>query len=133
MKVNYKEKYRFELLKEYKVNIPIRGYTLTHEYFSLDNSGLLTMNAGYNSDGVSGFFQFKFLLRGAFTHDCLYQMIRLKLLPRSRRFNADNILYDILVEDGTPRLLAKLMYYAVRIFGEQYTYPDDSINDFYAP
>lgn len=133
MKINYKEKYKFEIISNYSVNVPIKGYSITHEYFSLDTDGLLTINSGYNSDGVTCFFQLKCLLRAAFTHDCLYQMIRLNMLPSSNRIDADNVFRDTALEDGCPLILAKLVYLAVRIFGGKFIQLDTSDNRYSAP
>lgn len=87
-------------------------------WVSLTKTGLLTLKKGYAWDGPSGpTIDTPSFMRGSLVHDGLYQLIRLGLLPRARRKAADEILRDMCLEDGMPKVRAMYVYHAVRAFG----------------
>lgn len=117
MLIFYKSGYKYQLHQPITMTIPITGFSIKHEYFSLSTKGLLTINKGYAWDGATGFPDLKTIIRGSLVHDCLYQMIRLRLLPTSKRDDADLILKNMCIEDGMASTLAWAVYKGVRIFG----------------
>jgi len=117
--ITYREReYKYQLLTPYAVDIPIKGYTIEEKYFSLNEEGHLYIQALYAWDGPSGpTYDTPSFMRGSLVHDVLYQMIRLSLLPVELKEIADEILYDICLEDGMCGLRAWYVKRAVKSFG----------------
>lgn len=117
--VFYKEGYKYQLSSDYWVQLPVKGYNIKHDYFTLLPSGVLTISKGYAWDGATSFPDINTIIRGSLVHDCLYQMIRLKFLPSSRRDEADGILRQLCLEDGMNSALAWAVYRGVRLFASK--------------
>jgi hypothetical protein len=85
-------------------------------WVTLDEDGLLTAWSGYAWDGPSGpTFDTASTLRASLFHDCLYQLMREKLLDLEEcRKPADDLLRRLMVEDGAWRWRAWLWLKAVR-------------------
>lgn len=117
--ITYRErKYKYQLLVPYAVDIPIKGYTIEEQYFSLNEQGHLYIQALYAWDGPSGpTVDTPSFMRGSLVHDVLYQMIRLRLLPLDTKEIADQILHDICIEDGMWSVRAKWVLRAVDRYG----------------
>ena len=61
---------------------------------------MMTLSAGYAWDGASGIaINTENSVRASCGHDALYQLIRLGLLPRTKRLQADSDLRKWLIED----------------------------------
>jgi hypothetical protein len=84
----------------------------------LSPNGAMAVAEGYSWDGASGpaidthDFMFASLI-----HDALYQLMRLGLLDKSFRKDADQTLYDLCRAAGMPWWRAQYVYTAVRWFG----------------
>ena len=57
-------------------------------------------------------------MRGSLVHDALYQLMREQALPLTYRQAADDLLKEICLQDGMPRLRAWYVHKAVSWFGE---------------
>jgi hypothetical protein len=116
----YREReYKYQLLEQYVINLPILGYAVKEKYFTLFKNGKLVINTLYAWDGPSGpTFDTPSFMRGSLVHDVLYQMIRLEKLPVEIRQTADQILHDICIEDGMSSLRAWWVLRAVKRFGK---------------
>lgn len=95
------------------------------DFVVLEVDGRLWIKFGYASDGPTGLpawakRYFKRLLRGAFGHDAIYQLIRSGLLPESARAEADQYLLEQWLEDGVWSLLAHTGVAIVRQVGDRY-------------
>ncbi len=90
---------------------------IEHPFFCLSKDGLLTISAGYAFDGVTGFPDFKSMMRGAAGHDVLLQAIQLDLLPRKWKEKADRLLIRLCREDDFPKFMLPVVYQAVSRFG----------------
>ncbi len=88
-----------------------------HDFFHLGKDGMLTIAEGYAFDGVTGFPDFKSMMRGAGGHDALLQAIQLDLLDRKWKPNADKLLIRLCREDDFPKFMLPLVYQAVSRFG----------------
>lgn len=109
--------YKYELVKNYSINVGIKGFDFITKYLEMSASGLLTIKKGYAWDGASGpTIDTKSSMRGSLVHDVLYQLIRLKKLPESCRKQADSLLEEICLEDGMWRARAFLWERVVRRF-----------------
>ena len=114
-------KYRFILTAPLTLDTNIIGRACKTDWVELDRNGVMTLSAGYAWDGASGTaINTKNSVRASCGHDALYQLIRLGLLPRTKRLQADSDLRKWLIEDGMLELRANLWFFGVRLFGEFY-------------
>ncbi len=100
--MKFKRGYKYQLAgTEPFLRTGIKGYTIDTRIITLNPGGDLLIYKGYAWDGPSGpTYDTLNSLRASLAHDALYQLMRMKLLPRSCRFMADNLLDRILKEDG---------------------------------
>lgn len=113
--------YRFILTAPLTLDTNIIGRACKTDWIELDRNGVMTLSAGYAWDGASGTaINTKNSVRASCGHDALYQLIRLGLLPRTKRLQADSDLRRWLIEDGMLELRANLWFFGVRLFGEFY-------------
>ena len=94
--------------------------------FSLSVRGLLTIEKGYAWDGPSGrlTLKTKSFMPGSLVHDCLYQMMRMGLLPRHHRAEADEVMQRINRESGMFLPRVHWTYWGVRVGGGLYVQDD---------
>lgn len=111
--------YKYELYEDLTVAIPeLSEYEFTHGYFEL-SQGLLLIRKGYAWDGVSGpTFDTKNTFVGGIVHDALYQSIREKFLPSTKKSTADKILRRLLREHGMSWFRSQYFYLGVKWFGK---------------
>ena len=113
--------YKYELLDEYTIATPLRGYVVDTQFLRLRADGVLIMHSGYRWDGASGpAIDTDTFMRGSLVHDALYQLIRLGRVSLDERPAADRLLYDIVREDGMWSIRAAWVYAGVRLFGGFY-------------
>jgi hypothetical protein len=120
----YKGEYKYitAAVEKYDTGIETgQAYTFSHG--ALLPSGGLTIEKSYAWDGPSGpTFDTSTLMRGSLVHDCLYQLLRetdfgAPETHGERRKQADQILYQICIEDGMWKWRAKWILAAVRKAG----------------
>ncbi len=119
-----KVKFKYKLKKEIRFQTDILCITFSNNYFSLDECGFLIIKVGYCWDGASGpTWDDKTNYESSCVHDALYQLMRMRILDRdvSRKY-ADKVLRDISIEKGMWEWRANAWYWAVRKYGEKYTY-----------
>ena len=115
MTIRYRAGYKYQLHETFSVQTPYRGIECGGDYLSLDADGLLTLNAGYSSDGPSGpTIDTKTFMRGAFAHDALYQFMRSECIPLELRDMADKLLREMCIEDGMCKMRAAWVYYGLK-------------------
>ena len=120
--IRYTEGYRFQLEEDHAHPT---GITPQHaggnRFVRLNETGLLTISAGYAWDGASGpAINTASFMRASLVHDVLYQLIRLGVITLADRARADELLRDIALQDGMWPVRAWWVFHAVRIFGERY-------------
>ena len=98
----YKEGYKYVVHDDFSISTPIKGYSAEiPRHVLLNESGLLTIFAGYAWDGASGpaldTVNFR---RGSLVHDALYQLIEEGRLPFACRLAADDLLVAVCKADG---------------------------------
>ena len=109
--------YKYQLVAPYTHRTSLSGSSAhsRHAWIVLQDDGLLRLRKGYAWDGPSGpLVDTKNLMRGSLVHDALYQLMRESLLSIQRRREVDQLLREILLEDGMSRIRASLVYWAVR-------------------
>lgn len=107
--------YKFTLDKEVSIIVGI-SEKVSHKYFKLVD-GTLTINKGYSWDGMSFYPDDDTTYLASLYHDCLYQIIRLKLIDHKYKAVADKLLYDTLIKNGHPKIKALICYIAVTLLG----------------
>lgn len=119
--------YRFILTAPLTLDTGIINRACKTDWIELDRNGVMTLSADYAWDGASGIaINTENSVRASCGHDALYQLIRLGLLPRTKRLQADSDLRKWLIEDGMLELRAGIWFLAVRLFGELYLRDDVS-------
>ena len=133
--MKYTSGYKHQLFETDSTNIAIFPLLdIETPFISLTKTGKLTIEKGYASDGASGgAFDTKTIMRGAFFHDALYQLLRLGLLPPIYRVEADEELRRICLEDGMWSVRAWWVYHAVRLGGGPSADPANKRKVFTAP
>lgn len=119
--IKYREGYKYQLVEDYRVEVPIRSKDIDSPYITLSKNGFLTIKAGYAWDGPSGpTLDTRDFMRGALVHDALYQLMRDHGLDKNiHRQTADRIMRYICQEDGMGWFRAWYCYHAVRLFGDK--------------
>ena len=111
---------------DFVLQTPLRPATrIEADFIVLYPNGKLWLKNGYASDGPSGLplwdrRYFTSLLKGAFGHDGLYQLIRLEKLPEDARALADQFLKEQWLADGVPAVFAASGVAIVQRVGDRY-------------
>lgn len=100
--IRYSEGYKYQLKEGYSLQLPWKPeQRVDHDFLYVDENGLLVIFPGYAWDGPSGpTIDTPSSMRGSLVHDALYQLMREELIPLSCRGMADDLLYQICLEDG---------------------------------
>ena len=113
--------YRFILTAPLTLDTGIINRACKTDWIDLKKDGTLIIADGYAWDGASGIaINTENSVRASCGHDALYQLIRLGLLPRTKRLQADSDLRKWLIEDGMLELRANIWFLGVCLFGEFY-------------
>ena len=83
---------KYQLVEDEVYFTGITGYNIRFRFSILDETGKLTLLAGFACDGVSGptlDFIWKKALKAAFAHDALYELMRQGLISQEERVKAD--------------------------------------------
>ena len=115
--IQYRDGYKYQLAKTYRIYVGIKCNPCKTDYITLTADGWMIVKKGYAWDGASGpTLDTNDTMRGSLVHDALYQLMRLGLLPELCRSKADQLLYDICVEDGMCEFRANYWKEAVKDF-----------------
>ena len=99
--MKYRSGYKYQLVEDESRMTGICGFDINTDFIRLEPDGRLTAKKGYAWDGASGpTWDSSYCMRGPLFHDCLYQLMREKLLPHSCRNTADGIMFLTIMEDG---------------------------------
>lgn len=113
-------KYKYQLSGEHKFKLHFDFPNINNFKWCSINNNELTIKDGYCWDGPSGTtIDTKNSLVPSLIHDCLYQLIRLKLLDFSFKEYADKEFYKLLRERKMFWLRAVVWYLSVRYFGKK--------------
>lgn len=111
-----RSEYRHQVAVQEVTQTEITGHHIVTEYIKLLPSGLLFIKKGYAWDGATFFPDIKSIMTASLIHDALYQLMREKLLPQSKREAADIELIKICKKKGMLAPVRWAVYKAVRIF-----------------
>jgi hypothetical protein len=134
-KIKYCEGYKYQVAEDYSIQTPIRPASpVNHDFISLDANGMLLIKEGYAWDGPSGpTIDTKSSMRGSLVHDALYQLMREELISEHNREVADEMLYEICIEDGMWQWRAWLWRREVRKFAGFAAMAENEAKIFTAP
>ncbi len=115
-RIKYKDGYKYQLHAKYIVRVSVKPLRpIETPYVCLAKNGALLISKGYAWDGASGPTRdTKNSMRASLVHDGLYQLMRMKLLDKKWRREADDEFYRILREDGMSRARAYIWWRSVR-------------------
>lgn len=120
MRITYRglDQWKYQVMVDHTEQTPILDEPFSGGFLSLTEGGILTIMKGYCWDGPSGpTWDTSSAMRGSLVHDALYQLIRMGVLPWTRRDEIDQQFYEMLREDGMGRFRAGYFFRAVRLFG----------------
>lgn len=118
-----KDKFPWRVVSLRTFRTGITGFFYACPYYTLATNGALAIHPDYIFNGNTGlplWFERRLLpmmLTGACLHDALYQLLKLKILPRAYRSRVDALLYAQWLADKTPPLIAETGYSLVKAFG----------------
>ena len=92
-------------------------------YVFLGIDGLLHIYKSYAWDGCTNAPDTNSNLLAGLVHDALYQLMQVGALDKSFKSDADNMLRDIMISQGSMKLIANLFHLAVDVFGSLYMKP----------
>ena len=101
--IYYQDGFKYRLSRPFEFRTGIYGYEGGNSWLWLNADGWLSVRAGYAWDGASGPTKDTHgVMRAALVHDCLYQLIRLDVVPPEYKGVADALLREIMDAD-TPK------------------------------
>lgn len=117
----YCEGYKYQTRKDYHIKLAIIPYApITLEHVNMQMDGTTVIYSGYAWDGASGpTIDTLNSMIGSLVHDVIYQLIRLNLIKPEYKKYADNVFYDILIEDGMSKIRAWYWKNGVAKFGKK--------------
>lgn len=112
-------KYKLYADETYSTGIKVSA-PINTQFIWMTVEGILTVKKGYTWDGASGpTLDTKNTMTPSLIHDALYQLMRMGLLDRRWRKQADEILYEMLRIRKTWKVRAKTWYRMVRRHASQ--------------
>ena len=127
MKLSYKKlyTYKYTLVRQFNINIPIYEPCSIDKYVDLDKHGNLIIYKGYSWDGCSGpTIDTKSSMVAGLVHDAIYQIMREGKLDRKYRKTADILFRKLCISNGMSRLRAWTWYIAIRLFSSKFVESD---------
>ena len=117
--MKYRSGYKYQLAEDLFIQTDIcPDADIDTQFINLNTKGLLWIKSGYASDGPSGTtfdYPKKHVMRGAFGHDALCQLFRMKRLPQDAELilKAHKTAKRLWLEDGMYRWRASVWYKAL--------------------
>jgi len=137
--IYYKKGFKYQSTRSRGIYTKIEGLLIETDYCTLDMNGILTVYPKYCWDGASRFPDTKWIMRGAFFHDVLYQLIREEVLDREYKEAADKLLERCCIEDRgiipewAMKIIARCVYQAVKYAGRAAAHPNRKRRELVAP
>ncbi len=112
---------KYRVARDYEHQTEILGCDIHTEYIDLTPDGILKIRANWLFDGPSGpTIDTPDSMRGAAVHDAGYYPMRAGLLEMKYRHYFDQLLHQVLIEDGMSPLRAGIWYTGVRVAAAEY-------------
>lgn len=115
MKLEYIEGMKYQTAADYRVQTPVTGYDIDHEYFKLSKDGQLWVKRGYAWDGPSGpVFHTKSAMIPSLEHDVFCQMMRCMMIDYEKWQDIINEFFRVrCIEKGMWEWRANMWHAAV--------------------
>lgn len=115
----YSSGYKFQLNSGVVVQTTLRPAQpcVIQGYVFLDTDGLLYIYRGYAWDGCTSAPDTDSNLLAGLVHDALYQLMQVGILDKSFKADADEMLRNIMISQGSFKFVAAIFRAAVYIFG----------------
>ena len=133
-------KIKYSLAEDYSVTnghllqTPVKGFDIDIDFIRLTPDGMLDLKRGFACDGPSGpTFDTLDSMRGAFSHDAFYHLMRIGKIPLSFRPVIDEFLETICKEDGMLEIRAEVWHEGVKDFAEYAALPESEPEILIAP
>lgn len=124
----------YQLIDDYRVMTSIRPLVaIVTPRLELSITGLLIIRAGYCWDGCSGIVDRKTNMRAGLGHDGLYELLRRGELPYGWWPKADAHFDEVLIQDGSWKITAKIDMIGLRIANGRYAHPSRRKKRHHAP
>lgn len=111
----------FELVFCYLHSTPIEGYEYEDDNVSLSSNGLLCIKKGFTWGASGPTFDTESSRRGSCVHDALYYLSQKGVFDGENSDKikniSDNIMYDIIIEDGMFKWRADIWFGSVQMAG----------------
>jgi len=122
MKVKYSRGYKFQLKSNLVIQTRLRpsAPAIVQGYIFLGTDGKLFIYSGYAHNGATLAPDFKSNFIAVLVHDALFQLIQEGLLPDYHFKECNEELRDIMITEGTPKLIANVFYFGVSNFGKNF-------------
>lgn len=125
-RICYSGGYKYQVRNDYVFELP-EYYPRSIEYegnFLSVKDGYCTIHKGYAGDGPSRpAIDTKTFMRGAWQHDAIYQLIRLKVFAPELRDAADRQLVETCKQDGMLWPRRQWVYYGLKFAGAKAASP----------
>jgi len=121
------------LTREFSIKTKILGQTVkdytrtqkdgTKFTINLLPDGTLTISPGFIWNGPTNFYPYHSMMRGSCVHDGIYELLSSKVKAldmKTAKPIADQLLYDLLVEDGCTKFTAYIAWLTVHTVGRFY-------------
>lgn len=123
--LKYSSGYKFQLNSDVVVQTTLRPDQpcVIQGYVFLDTDGMLYIYRGYAWNGCTNAPDTDSNLLAGLVHDALYQLMQIGVLDKSFKADADNMLRDIMISQGSIKFIAAIFHAAVDIFGSMHMKP----------
>ena len=112
----YRWRYRVE--EDIVFHTGILGHSVQHEFFALDQSGVLLIKKGYAWNGANRpAINTKSFRRGSLVHDVLIQMVANRMIPTGCLPRIHQFLVEICLKDHMWPVRTYWVYWAVSRWG----------------
>lgn len=130
---SFKRKYKYLVETDTYIDIDVLFRHLGTRYiisrFYQIRGNCIIVKGGYCWDGATCFPDIKSIMLPALVHDILYQALREEHLHSKYRQVVDKIFMNVCISQGMNKILAHLVYLAVRLFGKHSAKPEKYTND----
>lgn len=118
--LKYSSGYKFQINSDVVVQTTLRHAIpcVIQGYVFLDTNGLLYIYRGYAWNGCTNAPDTDSNFLAGLVHDALYQLMQEGILDQSFKPDADGMLRDIMIGQGSLKAIANLFYFAVHEFGK---------------
>lgn len=123
--LKYSAGYKYQLKSDVVIQTSLRPAKscVIQGYVYLDVDGLLYIYRGYAWNGCTNAPDTDSNMLAGLGHDALYQLMQDGILDKSFKPDADGMLRDIMISQGSMTFVAEIFHAAVEAFGSMHMKP----------